>query len=344
MLLILGCSDMEDQGFILNVDFGTSSDSLKVEISKMVNEGKLISEITKYDTLYYRDIKFNNYSYKTKIYFNDDAIDSGPLRSYSYSLRQLPYNKSGNDTMGINPYGSKKEKTYNLNHYTVILKTDLDSLKNYLNDKYGEGILESEKKAPWSNGKIKTYRYSTENTEIFLDLGDLRDDQFYGTKVKFPFYDYAYIEVKSKDYNNLLNKEIIRRRQALTPDEVLQIYFKQPYVEVDPDTSEELIALEVTDERLITPVLDSDVIEFKGDLLIRDAYNKLLLKEEDFQYIFSSPLHNRQEWRTVRYPVYTLNSYTPNYEEIKNLISKGSKLKVKLRPTIVALANGEVIK
>ena len=210
----------------------------------------------------------------------------------------------------------------------------------------GWGVLIKPKKFLFGSQNGKTYKYTSKEKEIFLELGDLIVDEYWGAKVKHPFYDSASIDVKSNNYSTLLNNEKLRLKNLLKPEDVLEVNFKQPYLESNPDTLEKLVVLEVQGETFKTFVLDNNAIEFKGLLSITDAYDELLFEFDEFIYIFNTPLFNRnkQEWRTVSYPVYTLTSSIPNYDRIKRLILLGSKLKVKLKPTAVVLDNGDIIK
>ena len=131
----------QKNGLILNLEFGTSSVLLNKEIVKMVANGEIIMSIKDSDTIFYRMLELGKYSNKTEVYFNGDALNSGPLRFYTYSLSDLPYKKSGNDTIGGNGYDFR----YN----SILLKSELENIKSYLDKQFGMGGFNKTQKIPF---------------------------------------------------------------------------------------------------------------------------------------------------------------------------------------------------
>jgi len=330
----------------MNIKFGLSDTLIKKEANRLASKGEILMEIKGDDTTYYRNIDVDGVIYKAKIYFNDDRLNTGSLRSYDYSLTTMPFAQSGNDTVS--------KDGYKLTHWTVFKASDFEKLKSFLDKKYGNGVFSTEK-GTFGNDTI--YKYETKEADLFLTHGKKEDGTFWGVPVKTPFYTIAHVEIKSKTYDTDFEKEQEKRRKELKPDEVLWINFDPPKLRFEENNTSEnslfnfssnpepTITISANNETYVTYVIDDDIIECKGMLSIMDAYDDTLTKME-LVYKFNTPLRSpmKQEWRVMNYNSYKLNLNSFLLEKIKRLIEEGNTLKTRFTPTAVVLKDGDVIK
>ncbi|WP_162944923.1 hypothetical protein [Flavisolibacter nicotianae] len=346
-LLILGAASCKRKDFLMNIKFGLSDTLMKAETNRLVKDGEVFLEVKGDDTTYYHNIDVDGNIYKAQVYFNSDALKTGPLRSYDYSLTTVPFAQSGNDTVS--------KDGYKVTHWEIFKASDFEKLKSYLDKKYGSGVF-STNKGTFGNDTI--YKYETKEADLLLTHGKKEDGLFWGVPVKVPFYTLAYLEIKSKSYEADYAKERERRRKELKPEEVVWINFDPPKIRYDEnsmaaDTSffsfssnpEPVITINANSETYATHVIDEDITECKGILSIMDAYDDTLTKTE-LIYKFRTPLRSpaKQEWRVMNYNSYKLNLNSYLFEKIKRLIQEGNTLKTRFTPTAVVLENGDVIK
>lgn len=332
--------------FLMKIEFGLADTLIKKEIQNLANDGEILIEIKDGDTVHYRNIYVDDKIYKAKIYFNDDLLKTGPLRTYDYSFTTVPLSESGNDTITKN--GIK------LNNWTIFMVSDFEKLKTFLDKKYGIGIFSNENN---SFGEDTTYKYVSKEADLFLTHGKREDGKIIGLPIKKPFYTLAYLKVKSKNYETVFNIERKRRKKYLKPNEVLFINFESPKLSYDESIisensrfeleskKEQIITISATSEIYSTYVIDDDISECKGNLSILDAYDDTLTKVE-LVYKFKTPLRSpiNQQWRFINYNTYKLNLNTFLMEKIKRLIEEGNTLKTKFVPTAIVLENGNIIK
>jgi len=329
----------------MNINFGLSDTLMKAEINRLAKDGEILFEVKSDDTTYYRNIDVDGNIYKAQVYFNSDALKTGPLRSYDYSLTTLPFAQSGNDTVS--------KDGYKVTHWEIFKASDFEKLKSFLDKKYGNGVF-STKKGTFGNDTI--YKYETKEADLFLTHGKKEEGLFWGVPVKVPFYTLAYLEIKSKTYEADYARERDRRKSLLKPDEVVSIYFdppklkfEEPSFSFDTDFStnsdNSFLVVSANTEQYSTYVIDDDITECKGMLSILDAYDDTLTKME-LIYKFNTPLRSptKQEWRVMNYNSYKLNLNSFLLEKIKRLIKDGNTLKTRFTPTAVVLKDGDVIK
>ncbi len=329
----------------MNIKFGLSDTLLKAETNRLAKDEEIYFEIKGNDTTYYRNIDIDGNIYKAQVYFNSDALKTGPLRSYDYSLTTQPIGQSGNDTIS--------KEGYTVSHWKVFKVSDFDKLKSFLDKKFGNGVFSS-KKGSFGNDTI--YKYETKEADLFLTHGKKEEGEFWGVSVKVPFYTIAYLEVKSKTYEADYARERDRRKTLLKPEEVVSIYFDPPKLQYEEpsssfdtdfttDNENSFIVISARMEDYSTYVIDDDITECKGMLSILDAYDDTLTNME-LIYKFNTPLRSptKQEWRVVDYNSYKLTLNSILLEKIKRLIKDGNTLKTIFTPTAVVLRNGEVIK
>ena len=336
-LLILTNTSCKRKKLLLNIEFGTAENLIYKEAMKLTEKHELTLEIKNDDSIYYHNLEIDDAIFKSRIYFNDDRLKTGPLRCYDYSLTTLPFTETGNDTIS--------RKGYKVTFWKVFKSSDFDKLKFYLDKKYGNGVFVTEN-GTFGNDTI--YKYTTEDADLRLVHGEKETSNFWGVPVKIPFYTIAYLQVRSKSYVEDFKKENEKRRKELKPKDVLVIIFDPPYIENNYNEfgkSTPKIILNAKDEIYSTYVIDDDVIECKGILSITDAYADTL-KQGEIIYKFKTPLTSpiKQQWRAMRYNSYELNWTDPKFDKISNMIKSEVTLKVNFQPTAVVLNDGSVIK
>jgi hypothetical protein len=335
IFLFYSCKRKE---ILMSIKFGLTENQIKSEAVKLSNDDDLTMEIKDDDTTFYRNLKIDGATYKCLIYFNPDNLETGPLRSYEYDLATLPYTKTGNDTLG-------NAGQFKLTNWNVFKVSDFENLKSSLDKKYGNGFFSTSKDNFWND---TIYEYQTESANLFLKHGGRVIGTYWGVPIKVPFYGTAGLEIRSKSYSDDLKKEYEKRRKELKPEDVLRIDFTPPYFTTDyneyGDNFLKLVVKAYFDS-YTTNVINNDIIECKGILLMTDAYNDTLAESEiiyKFPYPLISPRKQRE--RLVKYNYYTLNSADPSYYKIADLVRSGSKIKIEFKPTAVVLDDGSVIK
>ncbi|MBG7611702.1 hypothetical protein IU405_05505, partial [Polaribacter sp. BAL334] len=168
------------------------------------------------------------------------------------------------------------------------------------------------------------------------------------------YYNFAGIEVRSKNYSELYEKEYVRLKSSLKPEDVLDVKFKEAYIKIDKNGLEKGFSFDVEKITYKSTFLDKKIIEFKGVLTISDSFNKILSVDENFLYTFKEPLEplNMYELFGITDPNLlkfnwdkdSTQEYNAEYNEIKKIIFSGRKLKISLIPKAIVLENGEVIK
>ncbi len=337
LFLFSTATSCERSQFLLDIEFGLTEEAMKDQLVKLLKNNELQIDTKNNNTQYYRKLRINGSTYNCKVYFNDDQLKSGPLRTYTYSLTTLPFVDSGNDTIS--------KEGYIVNLFEVFKKTDFEKLKSYLDEKYGNGIISSE---PDASENLYSYKYVTDKADLFFVHNELNKDSFFDIPLKVPFYTIAYIEIRSKTYSSAFKKEYEKRKKELAPEEIVRIGFDAPYLQNYYDKNgvqKTKIVTKAVSEFYSTYVIDEDILECKGILSIKDAYGDIL-KQGEIIYNFDPPLASprKQQWRVMDYNAFEFYWTDPAFEKISRMIESGSILKVQFKATAVVLNDGSVIK
>lgn len=335
--ITMSFTSCKNKELLLDIKFGLTEFQTKKEIIKLVKNNDITMQVQNSDTTYFRNLEINSSTYKCQIYFNDDRLKTGKLRLYDYSLTILPYSETGNDTL--------TEDIYKVNQQKVFKTSDFENLKSHLDKNYGAGIVQNDAQTSQFS---TSYKYITKEADLYLVHGKKEDGDFYGTQIKIPFYDVAYIQIKSKSYEQDFKLEKEKKIKMLTPEKILSISFEAPSLINDIDEFGNIVSkitLLANSENYLSWVLDEDIIECKGILSVTDTYNDTL-KSAELIYKFSTPLTSptKQEWRTIDYNSYSIKNTDPTHNKIINMMKAGSTLKAKFKPTAVVLESGNVIK
>ena len=338
LLILFSRSSCQSNNFsLLDIQFGISEPHIPKNIQKLVDNGVITSQVINKNPQYFQLLDIKGKKKKSRVNFNDDEVKSGKLRSYYYSLTQTSFKDSGNDSLAKSWVG----KTSN----TVCSVTDFEKVKSVLDTKFGNSVFSTKKGVFHEFDSI--YTYNTEKADILLVHGKQESDYYWSVPVTNPFYTYAYLEVRSKTYENDLEEERKKRLSTLRPDEILRITFASPTLD---ETEIEgsyypYIRLAVDFETYETYITDKDIDECKGTLVLMDAYDDIL-KSSVINYKFKTPLKSpkKMEARLMDYNAFSIPWNDPSFNSISNLIKSGSKIKVQFKPTAVSFTDGSVIK
>lgn len=334
LIVVFSLFSCKKKDLELDIDFGVSNNLIFSQVNNLVNDGDLVKEIVKKDTIYFYNIEIGNTNIKSKVFFNADRLKSGKLREYYYDLPNEPYFNLGNDTLAKNG-----NPIYQAN---VLRADDLDKLKEFLDDKYGKGIESREKDVQLEH---KSFKYSSDNYDIYLVYGNKEEKEFWGATVKVPFYTFAYLDFKSKTYASDYEEERLNRRKTLKPEEIVNIYFEYPKLKEETDEfgfKKNEVIIKAHSENYETYVIEDDIAECKGLLSITDAYGEVL-KSGEVVYKFTPPLKSPVDvnWRPL--PSNSFSFVSANMR-INELIKSKSILKVQFKPIAIVLTNGNVIR
>ncbi|MBG7610824.1 hypothetical protein IU405_01005, partial [Polaribacter sp. BAL334] len=156
ILFLSSCNNSrKNDNLLLNIAFEipsdvyeTPSDVYKQEIDKLVEKKELIvktsnkeiGKIIETSISYKRKLKIGSFQTEAYVKFNDDNLKKGSLRNYTYDLMST-CKKEADSLLFL-----KKNKKERIPYNYCILKSDIDSIKAYLDRNYGKGeIIEIQK-------------------------------------------------------------------------------------------------------------------------------------------------------------------------------------------------------
>lgn len=338
---------------LLDLNFGMSEAEVEVRLNDLINKGDVWTEKMRYgnSNLYCHNIVIGGNKIKCKIYTNDDGIETGPLRSYSLDLTTLPFSETGNKIYDGDILHHKDTE--------VMLGEDFEILKNYLIENYGiPTTTTTEEDAPIFGGDKTIYTFETSTLDVIFTFSALISVDKKGQSYNKPICDFVSLTVKSKSYEVDFEKERKRREALLTPKDVISLYFDTPELEIergrfDFDNTYKLLLYITNESYQSQSIIDEDILECKGEVLIQDAYGDVLA-ELKLVRKFDPPFENPLQQPSRSLPVYHngdwyLGGYSwritkHQYDEINTLIKVGGKVKAVFNPTGVVLSGGKVIK
>ncbi|MFT5970605.1 MAG: hypothetical protein ACI8ZO_001119 [Flavobacteriales bacterium] len=331
-------SSCDNSNLFLNVNFNYLSKN--EEIQKLIEKGEIYYEIDNNDTTYYKHININGVAYKVKVKFNPQIINSGPIISYVYDFATIEFRNTGNDT----------GEGY-FNNHEVFPYSKFYVLKEFLDDKLNYGIP----KTPVNSVYDTSYSYFTEKYDIELERGL----DWYEPSIKYPVYQEANLYFYSKDFNMRFEQAKKRRKNTITPPEVVSIKFAPPkyvydyssefkkdYYGHNPAPTRISFKANSHNYNFISGVLfKSDIIECRGVLAVLDNFNDTIFKES-LDYHFIKPLEadissTVEIIRESDFNEYSINN--PKYVWTEMAKTK-KQLKTVFTPTAIVFRNGEVLR
>ncbi|TBN03222.1 hypothetical protein EYD45_09405 [Hyunsoonleella flava] len=352
---IFSCNTKENEdGLLLDIDFGITDDEYKTKIAELVDRGVLkvqtinkeISDTIQTRSFYKRDLKIGSFSALVNVNFNSGDIKTGPLRNYTYHLLTSIIKKSDSINSNKDSVSDKLNDSNSKGYPVIAKKSDIDKIRAYLDKTYGNGVNVEIKEGLFLSEKIM---YSSNNEDIILELGRLtiKGQDSLGFPANISSYNNATLEIRSKKYAELLSNEYSRLKNGLKPQDVIEVKFGQPVLEYDEGLEKGFV---INAEKILFKAnfLNDKILEFKGELRISDTFNETLLIQNNFLYTFNEPLEkvNIYELFGIEDPNLISFIFYPkshNYDKIKNIILSGRRLKIELFPTAVVLESGEVI-